>query len=263
MKRNAIARIIVYSLIVLALTSFLIAGILSNGFVFSLHSSSGTVVDYEARVDAAPIEEISINWVGGTVVIKAEDVDHIIFRETCPNPIKKQMTYRCADGVLELNHSQSTVSIGINHTQDKDLVVIVPLNWSCQELSIHGTGVSVTIADLSIGNLEIDGAGTALNFSGSIHQLEVNGAGCDIRLDCSDRPKNITLDGAGCVLSLTLPEHCGFQLEMDGLGCELDTSLSFRRQDGVYLSGDGYCKIEVNGIGCDIAISEAAESAHE
>ena len=82
MKRNAIARIIAYSILLFVLIGMLIGGLLTNGFVFSIHHSSGTVVDYEARVDAAPIEEISINWVGGTVVIKAEDVDHIIFRET-------------------------------------------------------------------------------------------------------------------------------------------------------------------------------------
>lgn len=62
MKQNAIARLIVYSLVAMVLTGILVTGILGNGFVFHISESHGTVVQYEAHVEATPGIDLEINW---------------------------------------------------------------------------------------------------------------------------------------------------------------------------------------------------------
>jgi hypothetical protein len=122
-------------------------------------------------------------------------------------------------------------------------------------LEIDGAGLIIELRDVNIDELSINGAGCQMYLSGGVQEVGIDGAGCDITLNCTDRPKSIEVDGAGCVLSLTLPESCGFQLEMDGMGCELETDLLFTKGDGVYISGNGHCKIEVNGLGCEVSIN--------
>ena len=257
MKRNAIARLIVYSLVALVLTGILVTGILGNGFVFHISESHGTVVQNEAHVEATPGIDLEINWVAGHVTIKRENVDRIYFRETADGEIKRPMTYHYEGDTLELNHSRSSVFFGFNKVQEKNLVVVVPMDWNCGELSIDGADLTIDVMDLAAREVSIDGAGTYLNFHGNVDQVEINGAGCEIQLSCQNKPQSISIDGAGCVLSLTLPENCGFQVEMDGLGCEFSTELSCSKHEGIYFSGDGYCQIEVSGMGCEVTILEA------
>lgn len=260
MKTNAIVRIVLYSLLALMLTGVLLAGLLTN-FVVDISSGTEVVVDFEASVDAASVQHLQIDWASGNVVVKAEDVDRIILRETADSVIKKPMTYRLENGTLELNHSNQMVFGPFFKPQEKNLVVIVPRNWECRELELDGAGLEVSINEMNIRELSIDGAGVALSASGSIQKLSIDGAGCEIALNCADRPKRIEMDGAGCVLSLTLPEGCGFTLDMDGLGCALDTDLPYRKQDGIYLSGDGDCQIDADGLGCQVSIRAGAAPA--
>lgn len=233
MKRNAIARLIVYSLLAVVLTGILVSGLLTT-FVIDISSGTSNVVSGEASVSAAQVDRLQINWVSGNVVIKSGDVDRIIIRENADSEIKKTMTYRCENGTLELDYSNQRVFGPFYRPPEKNLVVIVPLDWECKELEIDGAGLEISINDVNIRDLSLDGAGIVLNASADIQQLDI--------------------DGAGCVLNLTLPEGCGFTLEMDGLGCELETDLPFTKKDGVYLSGNGYCKIELDGLGCKVAI---------
>lgn len=253
MKRNAIVRIIVYSLLALVLTGMLVTGLMTN-FFNNISSGTVNVVNAEAEVNAEQVDNLQINWLSGNVVIKAEAVDRIILRETADNAIKKPMTYRCDNSTLEIDHSNQRIFGPFNRPQKKNLVVIVPLDWECRETEIDGGGLEITINGLNIRDLSVDGAGVVMNVNSSIQDLSIDGAGCEITLNCTDRPKSIELDGAGCVLDLILPAECGFRLETDGLGCEVNTDISMVREDGAYISGDQYSQIEVNGLGCEVSI---------
>lgn len=256
MKTNAIIRIVLYSLLALMLTGILVTGGQGVNLIFRINSSDGTVVNYEAHVEATSVKQLRIDWASGNMVIKKDNVDRIWIRETADGEIKHPMTYRCENGVLKLSHSNQVVYFGFQKPQEKNLVVIVPLDWNCDELRIDGAGLEITVTDLAVGELSVDGAGAVLNYSGSLGEADIDGADCVLTLSCRNNPRSISMDGAGCELNLTLPEGCGFQAEMDGLGCELETDLSFRKQDGVYISGDGYCKIDVDGLGCEVSIRE-------
>ena len=108
MKRNAIVRIIVYSLLALVLTGMLVTGLMTN-FFNNISSGTVNVVNAEAEVNAEQVDNLQINWLSGNVVIKAEAVDRIILRETADNAIKKPMTYRCDNSTLEIDHSNQRI----------------------------------------------------------------------------------------------------------------------------------------------------------
>jgi hypothetical protein len=250
MNRNAIAKIVIYSLVALILTGILVSG-LEDGIDFE---GNGTPVDYEKMIDASVIDAIEINWAAGNVVVKAEDVNCIILRETADHEIKKPMTYVCGNRTLMINHSDQTTIAPFQKIQEKNLVVIVPIDWVCQWLEIDGAGLEVTINGITIRELNVDGAGIILNASGDIKKMDIDGAGCDVTVSYPKAPKELNLDGAGCVLNVSLPDGCGFAVEMDGLGCTLDTDAETRKIDSEIVYGDGNFKIEISGMGCDITI---------
>ncbi len=254
MKRNAIARIIVYSLVALVLTGILCGTLVSNQFIFNFSSISGTQVHGEGNADAHITKNIHINWAAGNVVIKRQDVDQIIFRETSDKTIKNPMTYTWKDDTLTLNHSRASISFGINNPPEKDLVVIVPEDWKCDELEINGTALDIMLVDMSVQDLEVDGAGINLSITGYVYEMSVDGAGCTIYLDTSYITKHISIDGAGCKFTLILPEECGFRLDMDGLGCSFESDVTAAKQDGAYFFGNENCTIEIDGIGCHAGI---------
>ena len=73
MKRNAIARIIIYSILAVVLTIVLLAGILLNGFSIDFGSSGGTTVGSETSIDVSGIKKLDIVWACGDVSISESD----------------------------------------------------------------------------------------------------------------------------------------------------------------------------------------------
>ena len=106
MKRNAIARIVIYSILAVVLTGVLLVGMLVNDFIIDFGSSGVTTEESEASVDVNGINKLDINWACGAVTIQVGDTDQITFKETAPENCKYQMTYDVNGSTLELNYSQ-------------------------------------------------------------------------------------------------------------------------------------------------------------
>ena len=256
MKRNAIARIVIYSVLALVLTGILVAVLAFDGFMLPLGSSGGTAVEGEVSLDAAEIHSLRIEWAAGSVQILAADTDRITVSEVRPNDSKYPMTYQISGNTLKLDYGVKSISFGMNQMQKKDLLVVVPLDWVCQELEIDGASLDITITDLTVGTLKLDGASCDLDFSGSVDEVSIDGASTDATLRCGNRVDSIDVDGASCSLEVFLPKDCGFLVEMDGLSCDFHSDLSGVSQGGDYSYGDRHCKIDVDGISCDVTVKE-------
>jgi len=107
-----------------------------------------------------------------------------------------------------------------------------------------------------VHTLDLDGASCSLRFFGSVETVEIDGASADIELHCTNPVSDINVDGASCDLELTLPEGCGFLVEMDGLSCSFRSDLDYSTGDGSYFRGDRHCRISVDGLSCDVYIRE-------
>lgn len=265
MKGNAITRIVLYSILVLVLVAVLFVGLLADGFMFNLGGDDGTVVDHEVSLDADSIRKLEIDWASGAVTINVVDTDHITFRETAPENSKYKMSYDVSDDTLELNYGTGGISIGFGNFSmpNKDLVITVPRDWLCEQLEIDGASLTIGIRHLTVEKIDLDGASNVLEFLGSVKQMDIDGASNNIRLTCESHPTLIDIDGASCELELILPKNCGFAVSMEGLSCDFNSDLDYTTKNGQHIYGNGHTNVNVDGISCDVTISESAECAHE
>lgn len=261
MKRNAIARIVIYSLLFLVLSSILIAALALDGFMFLFGEGDGTVVEHSGSVSADTTRRLEIDWAGGNVTIRRGESDHIFFYDNAPENCQYKTVYECDEYTLSISYGKRAISVGKDPA--KDLVIEVPADWNCEELEINGAGLVINIENLDINTLELDGAGCELNFSGAVAYVDIDGAGAKLDFNCTTRPEQLDFDGMGCDLELILPKGCGFTVNTNGLGCDLNTHLSLEEKSGNKVHGNGECAINIDGLGCSISIAESDECAHE
>ena len=261
MKTSAIIRIVLYTLLLLVLLSILLGGILLGKLIlnFSAGIPSGEKTTAEHSADAAEFSNLEIDWAAGTIKIVTADTDQITVKEVKDTNNRFSMVTEYDDDTLKVSYGEH-VSINLGSLSGKDLIITVPLNWACGELTINGAALDIEISNLNVGTIDLDGAATELAFRGSLKELECDGAAAELKLNCSNAPDRISIDGAACELDLTLPANSGFQVEADGLAIEFDSDLAYSFQNGAYIYGNGQCKVRVYGLGCMVSIEEGAES---
>ncbi len=256
MKANAIVRIVLYSLVILVLTGLLLAGLGVGQFAFFIGSDRGTAVEKEASVSAEQIRNLEIDWAAGTIRIVSSNTDEIYFQETASGQAKP-MTYQVSGDTLKLSYGETGFHLGFGGSVKKDLYITLPENLSLDSLNIDGAALSVEIILMSeLGSLDLDGAANTLTYQGSLESIDVDGASNQLTVRCQNRLNEINMDGASCRLDLTLPKSCGFTATVSGLSCGFHSSLSYIGNNNTYKYGDGHCKIDADGISCDITVNE-------
>lgn len=258
MKANAVTRIIIYGIIILLLVGILCTCLGIGTLTFDLGLGNGTAVVGEVSVNAADVRDLEIDWAAGSVRIQVADTEDITFSDTgtesCP------MTYDLDGDTLRLAYSKGEVQIGFVSTPSKDLTVTVPKDWVCGELEINAASVDVDITDLTVTEFSLNGAANELRFFGSLDSLDCDGASNDILLVCSNNPDEISIDGASCSLNLEFPNDCGFRAKLDGLSYDFNSDLDYKTSAGAYCYGDEHCKIDVDGVSCDVTVTSAKEN---
>lgn len=254
MKRNAIARIVIYSVLVLVMTAVLIVGIAPEYFMYAFGDHAATDVD-KAGSAPATVRRLEIDWAGGTVTIQKGNDSDIHFYETAPDGCLYHMDYDYNEYTLQIQYGKGSF-IGLGKVPEKNLMIQVPENWNCEDLVINGAGLVVNVENVDVEALKINGAGCELNFSGAVTRLDADGAGAALELRCTNNPEYIRIDGMGCSIELALPAECGFSVKTSGMGCELITELPWQEADGRKVYGNGSCSININGLGCQVQIKE-------
>ena len=255
MKTNAIVRIVIYALVILLLLAILCAGLGLGTFYISLGSEN--YITGEGSVAASEVSRLELDWAAGSIRIVTADTDQITFTESGYAEENQRMVYSQNGGTLKISYSKTTVAIGFVSIPSKDLTITVPEDWVCQELELDGASLEVEISGLTVTKLDIDGASNTIRFTGSVNTLECDGAACEMAITCTDRPRTIDMDGAACQLELTLPKDCGFRVEMDGLSCDFRSDLAYTIANDCQIYGDEYCRINADGISCEITIHSA------
>ncbi len=252
MKHNAIVRIVMYSIAILALVSLLLNGLNFSPLTFQ---ADGDYTEGSGSVDAAEVRNLKIDWVAGSVTIRSGDVDKITFSDVSETGTAYEMGYSLKNGTLKIHYSSNRVYIGIGTSMPKkELTVTVPRGWPCEELSLDGASLEILIEDITLRTLDIDGAANELTFCGSLDELNCDGAACELDIVCTNSPKEIDLDGASIRLDLTLPEDCGYRAEMEGLSYSFRSDYDYKSAGSQYTFGNEGCRISSDGISCEINI---------
>lgn len=259
MKSNAIVRIILYSLLILILSGILLTVLGADLLSFRSGSvtTTGESVSTPTTVEGADVANLNIEWAAGSVTIVTGNTDQITFYESGDFEEKYAMVYSQKGDTLRISYARSSVSVGLGSIPSKDLTIIVPEGWSCQELEIDGAALEIEINGLTVKEFDIDGAANEIDFTGSFESLECDGAACELTLNCLTKPQKIDLDGASIQMDLYLPDECGFLVQMNGLSCAFRSDLDYTSGNGDYLYGDRYCKVYADGISCSVTVNHA------
>jgi hypothetical protein len=294
MKTNAIVRIILFSLAILILLGILIGGLGIGTLVILLGESSVadaieevfTIDDSvsvdgtgsSGRYDASQINNLEINWVSGTIVIQPGDTDTIRFEESAVSDEKYQLSYKKSGDRLviqfcEESHTSWKFGVNINKDISKDLVITVPQHWICNSLEINTASARVEIRDLTIREVDFDGASGVFNldqcivdeldidtasgdveFSGELSILDFDAASANFYGVFLNVPKRMNVDSMSGDLDITLPENCGFSVSMDSMSSNFSSDFPTTVSNGNYVYGDQRCNININGMSSDATI---------
>lgn len=262
MKTNAIVRIVLYSLVLALLMGILAAGLCLDLSDFVISGGEALENDLGAgfSVNAERISKVSIDWAAGSIVLRAGEPQGAEGDITVmPNGFDERypITFEFDGDTLKLSYTNTSVGIFTGSIPEKDLIIWVPENWICQKFEIDGAAVELTVENVDIGTLDIDGAACIVELQGVVDTIDCDGAACELTLECASVPSSIDLDGASCVLDLTLPEDCGFRVNMDGLGCSFNSDLPYTVSNGEYLYGDHSCRITADGLSCEVTVRSA------
>ncbi len=282
MKTNAIVRIVLLSLAIVLLMGILLVGIGLRTFsvdyrdtISSWASLPGGTVTSSGEVSAASVKRLSIEWVGGSVKIQPGDTDKITFSESGAHSEKDRMVYKLSGNTLSIHfrNSHNIFNWGWNSSDmNKDLVVTVPRDWVCNEVSIDSVSARISaegltadtfdidnvsgacvLTDCSLGDLDIDTVSGDVKFSGTLKQCDCSSVSASCRLELAAAAREIDFDAVSGDLHVTLPQGTGFSADLDTLSGEIFTGDSTAHGDR-YSSGDGECRISASTTSGDIHI---------
>jgi len=254
-------RALVWGIVVILLAAALLVGLFGNSFLY-FGIDDGNYITGDGSVAAAEVEKLQIDWVSGSIKIMVADTDTITFSETGHAGENNRMAYSKDGSTLSIRYSKPAIRIGFISLPTKDLTITVPKNWICSKLELDGASMDVSLDGLRVTDIDIDGASNDIHVTGAFTTLSCDGASCDITAICTDLPKQIDLDGTSCQMALTLPNGCGFAVEMDGVSCDFESKLPYAGEKGHYRYGNEYCKIDVDGVSCELSIAQSAACTH-
>lgn len=288
MKTNAIIRIIVFSLAILVLGSVLLGTVAFESFTFSdlirEENRGDNSVQANSATKASDVQHLDIEWAVGSITILPDSgSDQILIRESRVSDEKYAMHITQAQDKLKIEYCDEDRFFGFgNHDmEEKDLTISVPADWICHSLEIDAAAAEVTVSGLTVREVEFDGASALCRFencqidkldadtasgdiffSGTLEELDFDAASAHFTGILQNVPRQIDTDSMSGNLELTLPEDCGFTMNLDALSGNFQSDFSTECYGSTYKHGDGRCHINVNAMSGDVKIHKHNSSTH-
>lgn len=222
-------------------------------------------------VPANEVREISVDWLSGQITIKSAEVEEISFYDS--GSTKYPMVWKLKDGKLDIDYCEDDLHFGLFNFEEKDLTILVPRDFSCDELELDTASTALYVSDLTVREVEVDSASGICEFQNcSIMDLNVDTASGDVYLEGTlntldfdaasakftgvlyNTPSRIVVDSMSGDLDLTLPVDTGFTVKMDGMSNGFTSDFPTTMRNGRHVCGNGRCLIEVEGMSCDVVI---------
>lgn len=287
MRKSAVARIIIWSLTAILVTSLLIVGIsvrpssfFSGDWMFGIagvnyknselyNVGGGTVTD--------ELLGIKVNWTNGEINIESYDGENTVISETEVEGEENKLRWRVENGILKIEQMASGMRFGFRKTPKKALTVKIPSDTAenlrsvitdtvSAEINIIGVSASDKIkidtvsgdADLKnikAGKLDINTVSGNLRADGEVSELESDSVSGDITVSSAVPPKKLDCDSTSGDIRLTIPKNSGFTLEADtvsgSISCELPTVSESKNRR---VCGDGSAEFETDTVSGDLVI---------
>lgn len=278
MNRNAFARLVIYSIITVILIGVLVTGLNWNGFDWDADSAGQTVTG-TASVDASSIKRICIEWVDGTVDVRAAQQDTITFSET--NGEKLCMVYSFKGDTLVIRYNKESLKLGINiKTPDKRLTVHVPQDWIADEIEISAVSANITVdlpevreteiesvsGDISIryersGEISLTTVSGQTAFEGICNDLECSSVSGECNVKLLGSAKEIRMNSISGGLEIVLDGQSGFTAQLDSVSGSISSDFPTSITGQAHTYGDGSIRIEAETVSGGIRIRNAQSAS--
>ena len=290
MKRNAIARIIIWSLVAVLLTSLLVVGISSSpsSFFSGDWSLGGIGVTYKNsalyNVGGGTVtdefQSIKVNWTNGKINIEAYDGEDTVISETEVAEKENKLRWRVEDGVLKIQQMAAGMRFGLKQTPKKTLTVKIPSNVAEGLKAVTSDSVSaeVTITDISASDkieidtvsgganlkniktekLDIDTVSGSIKAAGEFTELESDSVSGDVTVSSATPLKKLDCDSTSGNIRLTIPKDSGFTLKADTVSGDISCGLpTVSESKNRRVCGDGSADFETDTVSGDLIITSA------
>lgn len=290
MKRNAIARIVIWSLVAVLLTSLLVVGISSSpSSFFSGDWSLGTIgVTYKNsalyNVGGGTVtdefQSIKVNWTNGKINIEAYDGEDTVISETEVAEKENKLRWRVEDGVLKIQQMAAGMRFGLKKTPKKTLTVKIPSNVAEGLKAVTSDSVSaeVTITGISASDkieidtvsgganlknirtekLDIDTVSGSIKAAGEFTELESDSVSGDVSVSSATPLKKLDCDSTSGNIRLTIPKNSGFTLKADTVSGDISCGLpTVSESKNRRVCGDGSADFETDTVSGDLIITSA------
>ena len=287
MKRNAIARIVIWSLVTVLLTSLLIVGInappssfftgdWSFGIIGETYKNSalynvggGTVTD--------EFQSIKVNWTNGKINIESYDGEDTVISETEVAEKENKLRWRVEDGVLKIQQMAAGMRFGLKKTPKKTLTVKIPSSAAEKLKSVNTDSVSAEVniigvaasgkieidtvsgsaelKNIKTARLDIDTVSGEVNAEGEISELESDSVSGDITVSSAVPLEKLDCDSTSGNIRLTIPKNSGFTLKADTVSGDISCGLpAVSESKNRRVCGDGSGEFETDTVSGDLII---------
>lgn len=290
MKRNAIARIVIWSLVAVLLTSLLVVGISSSpsSFFSGDWSLGGIGVTYKNsalyNVGGGTVtdefQSIKVNWTNGKINIEAYDGEDTVISETEVAEKENKLRWRVEDGVLKIQQMAAGMRFGLKQTPKKTLTVKIPSNVAEGLKAVTSDSVSaeVTITGISASDkieidtvsggadlkniktekLDIDTVSGSIKAAGEFTELESDSVSGDVTVSSATPLKKLDCDSTSGNIRLTIPKNSGFTLKADTVSGDISCGLpTVSESKNRRVCGDGSADFETDTVSGDLIITSA------
>lgn len=287
MKASKIIAIVIWSLVAILLTVFLVAAINFNGdgigFIgwsndFNYEPSDGySIGDFEIS-DIDSIKKIDLNWVNGNVYVEMYDGDAVKCTESATEKEDDRMRWTVQDGELKIQFRKWKAIrfsfFGSGGNKDvhllipKKLVRLEDLDINSVSANINADGVScaefnlecvsgraelnnidadIISVDTNSGDTEIDGSVAA------IHADMVSG---DLRVKSGVMPSEIELNSVSGNAVFEIAEGDGFAASFDSVSGDFECDFSTVKNGKKYTAGDGSGVYSFDTVSGDVTVNK-------
>lgn len=268
---SAVTRIVIYSLVALLLLGLLGAGIGAGMLSFHLSFDKGDYNVGSGSVAADQVHSIKVEWVDGDITLKPGDTDQITFTDSGSS--RYETVWEQSGDQLTICYTKSSFSVGFFSYPEKDLEIIVPMQWYCDELEIETVSGSVYISDLSAQEISVEGVSAKcvmegcsadsvtcttvsgdVEYSGSLNTLDCESVSAKCTVTAVNAPSSVDMDCVSGDMILYLPEDTGFSVTTDSLSGSFSSDFNTVSENGRYVYGDGQCKINADAVSGNVRI---------
>ena len=280
MKRNAIIRIIAWTISLVILVGVLVAGMnWFRPFTSPLGESEMIPVESSGKLGSATvisddIQEIEVDWVSGNIRLVPANISSIEVSESAVNDAKYAMICKQEGGTLKIEYCKNTTLTDLKNLKfSKDLTILVPMNWRGRAVKVDAASAKLFVQDLTIREVDVDTASGACQFDhctvdtldidtasgdvyfeGSLNRLDCDSASAGVQAVLDNVPNAIDMDTASGSVELVLPKDAGFVVNMDTMSGKFDSDFPYSAKNGVYVSGDGACRIDMSSMSGKVSI---------